>query len=79
MYKTAMTLTGERDMTDKRKKRSPKSPKKNTSKPALQREGKVYVGGRALRRAQKKLSARQNAHASLKNAAGQRKPGSMSK
>jgi hypothetical protein len=68
---TQFSRTGERDMTDKREKRK-RGHDKNKSPAPRTRDGKAFPGGRHLRRALAKLSARQNA--TLKDG---RKPGSM--
>lgn len=55
---------------------APKRLRANTAKPARQREGQTYAGGRTLRRALKNLYRRQK---SVPTGAGYKFPGSMRK
>jgi hypothetical protein len=62
--------TGERDLTDNRRLNPRKSNRSKTAKPARTRAGASFPGGKHLRRALARLSARQNAATGTK-------PGSM--
>jgi hypothetical protein len=50
---------------------------KRSTMPARQRDGQTYAGGKRLRKAMKRLGARQNEFAGMRDASGYTKPGSM--
>ncbi len=69
-------FTGERDLTDNRRLNPRKSNRNKTAKPSRTRPGQSFPGGKHLRRALARLSARQNAFDTKD--ASRTKPGSMS-
>jgi hypothetical protein len=77
-------FTGERDATDNRRLNPRKSQRADTAKAPRTRPGASFPGGKHLRKALTRLSARRNAFANPddsrnKNTPSRKNPGSMTK